>query len=99
MKLVSDQECDSLPRMSYTISLSSLFFLSIFFAHYYLQAHTLCLTFSLSPLWLCWRDNSVYRGDRLRQARLATYTEVWIYVGHIEKSALGTARAHFGINL
>lgn len=33
MKLASDQECDSLSRMSYTIPLSSVFFPTVSFAH------------------------------------------------------------------
>lgn len=43
---------------------------------------TLCLILSLSSVCLCCRDNSLYRGNKLRQARLATYTEVGIYVSH-----------------
>ena len=100
-----------------------LFFVFFPFPRQHLQAHTphnhthtyitctLCLTLKLSSPWLCRRDNSLHRGDRLRQARLATYTEVWIYVSHYsvnwtvcsncsfseytEKHAIGTAWAHF----
>lgn len=60
-------------------------FCSLVFTQAHTHTHTLCLTRSLSFLWLCWRDNSIYREDRLRQARLATYTEAWIYVSHREE--------------
>lgn len=43
---------------------------------------TLRLTLTLLFPWLYWRDNSVCTGDRLRQARIAPYAEVWIYVSH-----------------
>lgn len=70
-----------------TPSLSLCLLLTSMYAHIYIHIHkrTLCLTLSLSCRCFCWRDNSVYRGGRLRQARIATYTEVWIYVSHREE--------------
>lgn len=61
------------------------FFLYTSFDHAGTHTCTRCPDLSLSSPWFCRRDNSVYRGDRLRQARLATCAEVWIYVSHREE--------------
>lgn len=77
MKLASNQEFDSLPRMSCSIALHLLSFMA--FAHQYLQARTLACCVSASLFPLCGKDNSLHSGDRLRQAR-ARYSVVWSFV-------------------
>lgn len=49
MKLVCDQECDSLPRMSYAIFLSSLFFIFMSFTRLYLCRRTHTHAHFVSP--------------------------------------------------
>lgn len=76
MKLANDEECDSLARISRFIFVVLFCLLRARIA----GTHTYFSTISLSSLRVCGRDNSLYRENKLRQARLAAYTEVWIYV-------------------
>lgn len=46
---------------------------------------TQTLILSLSCQWFYWRDNHICSWGRLRQARIATNTEVWIYVSQMEE--------------